>query len=105
MLQLPRATEMSRAVMLARMGALEQRAEQTWTPHQDTLWNEVNSVAGDALENQRRSLLSEATTELQRHPGQSHKHLQEYQQGVRRHLSEVQPEVKVQQVASREKKS
>ena len=61
--------------------------------------NEMNSVAGDALENLRRSLLSEATAELQR---QSREHLQEYQQGVRRHMSEGQQEVQVQQGASRE---
>ena len=33
---------------------------------------------------------------------QSHEHLQEYHHGVRRHLSEVQQEVRVQQVGSRE---
>ena len=52
--------------------------------------NEMNSVAGDAVENQRRSLLTEATTQLKRHQRQNHDHLQEYQQGVRRHLSDVQ---------------
>ena len=50
----------------------------------------------------RRGLLDEATVELQRHQRQSHEHLQEYQQGVRRDLSEVQQKVPVQQVASRE---
>ena len=67
------------------MGALENQAEQTWTSHQATLLNEMNDVAGDALENQRRSLLNEATAELQRHQGKSHEHLQELS-GVRRYL-------------------
>ena len=62
----------------------------------------MKSVAGDALENQRRSLLNDATAELQRHQRQSSEHLQEYQQGVRRHLSEVQHQDQVQQVASGE---
>ena len=44
------ATDISRAEMLARMGALEQRAQQSWTSHQITLLDEMNSVAGDALE-------------------------------------------------------
>ena len=35
------------------------------------------SVAGDALENQRRSLLGEATAEVQMHERQSRGHLQE----------------------------
>ena len=62
----------------------------------------MKSVAGDALENQRRSLLNDATAELQRHQRQSSEHLQEYQQGVWRHLSAVQHQDQVQQVASRE---
>ena len=62
----------------------------------------MKSVAGDALENQRRSLLTEATAELQRHQRQSQEHLQEYQRGVRRPLSEVQYEVQDQQVANGE---
>ena len=62
----------------------------------------MNSVAGDAQENHRRSLLSEPTAELQRHQSESHEHLQEYQQGVRRLLSEVHQEVQVQQVAGKE---
>ena len=60
----------------------------------------MNNVAGDALENQREGLLSEAHVELQRQR-QSHGHLQEYQQDVQRHVSEVQHEVQSQQVASR----
>ena len=40
-------------------------------------------------------MLSEATAELQMHQ-------KEYQQSVRRHVSEAQQEVQVQQVASRE---
>ena len=48
---------------------------------QDT---ELFRVAGDALENQRRSLLNEPTAELGGHHRQNHEHLQEYQQGVRR---------------------
>ena len=49
-------TEMSRAEMRERMGALESKAEQTWTSHQVVLLNEMNnSVAGDALVNRRRT--------------------------------------------------
>ena len=81
-----------------KMGALENQAEQTWTSHQVVSLNEMHSDASNALENQRRSLLSDATPELQRHQKQSHEHLQEYQ----RHLSEVQQEVQVQQIASAE---
>ena len=40
--------------------------------HQITLLSEMNSVASNALENKRRSLLSEATAELQKHERQSH---------------------------------
>ena len=58
----------------------------------------MNSVASAALENQRRSLPNEATTEIQRHQRQKHEYLQEYQQIVRRHSSEVQQEVQIQQV-------
>ena len=43
----------------------EDQAEQTWTSHQDMSLDERNSVASDALENQRRSLLNEATAEHQ----------------------------------------
>ena len=43
--------------MLARMGALEQRAEQSWISHQAILLDEMNGVAGDALEIQRRENL------------------------------------------------
>ena len=56
----------------------------------------MKSVAGDALENKRRSLLNEAKAELPRHQTQSHEHLHEFQQGVRRQMSEVQQEVQVQ---------
>ena len=52
--------------MRERMGALENQAEQTWTSHRVTLLNKINSVAGDALDNQIRSLLNEATAELQK---------------------------------------
>ena len=38
-------------------GTLEHQAEQTWTSHRVTLLDEMNSVAGDALENLRRTLL------------------------------------------------
>ena len=38
---------------------------------------EMGGVAGGALGNQRRSMLSDATAELQRHQRQSHEHLQE----------------------------
>ena len=52
--------------------------------------------------NQRRSLLNETMIDLQRHQRHSQEHLQEYQHGVRCHLSEVHHEIQVQQVASRE---
>ena len=42
--------------MLAKMGALEHQAEQTWTSHHVALLNEMKIVAGDALDNQRRIL-------------------------------------------------
>ena len=94
MLQLHKVTEVSTAEMPEIMGALPNPAEQTCTYHQVVLLNKVNSVASDALENQRRrGLFNEATMELQRHQRHSHEHLQEYQQGVRRHFV-------VQQVAS-----
>ena len=96
------ATEMSRAAMRERMGVLENEAKQNLRSHQATLLNEMDSVADDALENQRRSLLNEATAELRRHQRPSHKHLQEHQQSVRRHLSDFQQEVQVQKVASSE---
>ena len=80
---------MSEAEMRERMGALENQEEQTWTEHQVTLLNDMKSVAGDAMENQIRSLLNEASAELHRHQRQTHEHLQAYHQGVRRHLSEV----------------
>ena len=81
------ATEMSRAEMWERMGALRNQAEPTWTSHPVTVSNEMNGVANDELENQRRNLHHEATTELEKYQRHGHEHLQEYQQGVRRHLS------------------
>ena len=45
-----RATDMSRAEMLATIFALEQRAEESRTSHQATLLDEMSGVAGDALE-------------------------------------------------------
>ena len=57
---------MLRTEMLARMSALTQRAEQFWTCHQVSPLDEMNSVAGNALENQTGSLLNEATADLQR---------------------------------------
>ena len=36
--------------MLARIGALKHGAEQSWTLHQVVLLDEINIVAGDALE-------------------------------------------------------
>ena len=68
--------------------------------HQVALLNENKSVAGDASEHQRIHLLSEANSELQRYGRQSYEHLQDCQQGVRRHVSEVQQEVQVPHVAS-----
>ena len=50
MFAVAQATEMSRATTLERMGALENEAEQTWTYHQATLLNEMDSVASSALE-------------------------------------------------------
>ena len=55
---------------------LANEAAETWTSHQDILSIEMNGVAGDTLENQRRSLLNEATAELQMHQRQSREHLQ-----------------------------
>ena len=43
------ATAISRAEMWEIMVALEHQAEQTWTFHQVTSLNEMNSVSGDAL--------------------------------------------------------
>ena len=43
-----RATKMSRAELLARKNALEQRAQQSWTSHQVALLDEMNSVASQA---------------------------------------------------------
>ena len=93
------AADMAGAEMLAKMGALVQRFEQSWISHQVILLDEMSSVAGDALENQIRSLLSEGNAELPRHVGQRRGHLQEYQQDVQ-HVTEVQTEVRSHQVAS-----
>ena len=84
---------MSRAEVLATTGALEQRADQSWTSDQVSPLDGMNGVAGDALEIQGRSLLSEANSELQRHQRQNQEHPQEYQQDVQRHFSGVQNEV------------
>ena len=89
------ATEMSGAEMRTRMGAHKHQVEQTWTSHPVILLNEMTSCACAALENQGRSVLSEATAAVQMYQ-------KEYQQSVRRHVSEAQQEVQVQQVASRE---
>ena len=83
------ATEMSGAELRRRMGALENQTEQTWTSHRLVSWHEMNSVASDALENQRKSSLSEATAGIQRNSRQSREHLQENQQSGQRHLSKV----------------
>ena len=61
------ASERCRTEMWERKNALEKQAEQTVTSHQVTKLNEMSSVAGDAMENWRRSLINEATAELQRH--------------------------------------
>ena len=66
------ATEVSGKEMRETMGALDNQAEQNWISHQVSLRDKTKSVAGDALENQRRSLLYEATAELQRHQRQHH---------------------------------
>ena len=78
------------------------KAEQLWSSHQVTSLNEMQSVAGDALGNQRIGLIDEATAELPRHQMQCHEHLQGYQRDVRRHLSEVRHQVQAQQVARKE---
>ena len=58
---------MFREEMLARIDALEHRAEQNLDVHQVILLIEMTCVASDALENQRTLVLSEADVELQRH--------------------------------------
>ena len=95
---------MSRAELRYRMGALEQRAEQSWTSHQVMLLDEMNSVAGDALEwkSREEACSVEQIQNFRRHERQNHEHLQEYQQDVERHLAEVQNEVQSHQIASRE---
>ena len=69
------AIEMSRAEMREIMGVLENKAEQCWTSHLVMLLFEMKSVAGDTSEKHRRSLLSEAMAELQRHRRTNHEHL------------------------------
>ena len=101
MFAVAQVTEICRAVLRERMDALDNQAEQTWTSHQVTLLDEMDGVAGDALESHGRSLLNEATTERQRHQRQGHEHLLECQQGARRFLSEVQQKVQIPQVTSR----
>ena len=62
-----RASEMSGAERLARMGALEHRTEQSWTSHQ------IIFDGRDEKCRRRRSgrhLLSEAQAEIQRHQWQ-----------------------------------
>ena len=80
MLQWHQATEVSRAEMRGIICALEKlnRAKRGLIIKL-CYWIGINIVAGDAEENQRRSLLIEATAELQRHQRQSHELLQEYQ--------------------------
>ena len=56
--------DMSRAGMLAIIGVLEHRAEQFWTSRRVLFLYDMNSVAGDASENQRINLLSEANAEI-----------------------------------------
>ena len=87
------AAEKSRTEMRERMVALENQAEQAWTSHHITLLNGLNILPGDALQNHRI---------LQRQQRQSYELLQEYHQGVRRDLSEVQQEVQIQEVTSRD---
>ena len=72
-----------------RKVALEHQAEQTCASHLVIEW--------DAQFRRRRAgKPNEATTELLRRQIQKHEHLQQNQQGVRGHLSEVQQEVQVQ---------
>ena len=81
------AIEMSGAEMRREEWMLPKiKQSHTWISYQVMLLNDTNSVAGDALKNQRRSFVSEARQRLHRHQRQSHEHLQECQQGVQRHL-------------------
>ena len=80
----------------------EIKQSKTWTSHSVVLLDEMRGVAGDALENRRRNLLSEATAELERQQRQCHEQLKGYRQRVQRHLSEIRQEVQIQQFASRE---
>ena len=85
------------------MTVVEQRAPQSWFSHQVALSDEMNSVAGDALEIQKRiDLLSGANSELRRHHRQNQEHLWGYPQDVQPHLSVVRHEIQRQHVASRE---
>ena len=59
----------------------------------------MNRVAGDTLENQRKSFFTEATAELQVHQKQHHRG---YQQCVRRLFVSSSARIQVQQVASTE---
>ena len=49
--------ERSTAEMRETLSTLESEAKHSWTSHQATLLNDMSSVAGDALKNQKRSLL------------------------------------------------
>ena len=57
MLQFHKRPKMSGAEVRERMGGLKNQAQPAWTSHQFTLLNEMNSVAGDALEIRRISFL------------------------------------------------
>ena len=87
--------------MLARMNVLENRAEHTWTSDQVMLLDEIVSQAMHWKTREEVSSVKQRHN-FQRHQGQSHEHLQEYQQSVQRHMSEVLQEVQVQQAASGE---
>ena len=68
--------EMSGAEMRENAVLSKMNGSKSGLPIKFCYLKDMNSVAGDALENERRSLLNEATAKLQRHQGQNQEHLQ-----------------------------
>ena len=66
--------------------------EQTWSCHQVTSLNELNRVAGDALEEPETKFARWTNGRIERHQWRSHERLQEYQQGVRQVVREEEVE-------------
>ena len=66
--------------------------EQTWSCHQVTPLNELNRVAGDALEEPETKFARWTNGRIERHQRRSHERLQEYQQGVRQVVREEEVE-------------